>query len=83
MDLIENRLEFPQCRPALGQLVRWLKAQVVMVLFWSAILLPVAYLSLLVTRLHSTEKLLLFLALIGLHSIALIAGHSHRSGADS
>lgn len=62
----------------MGQIVRWIESQVVMLLFWSAILLPMIYLSLLITQIHSNEKLVVFLALVGLHLVALIGGHAYR-----
>lgn len=46
--------------------------------FWTAIALPVLYLPLLVTGLRSTGELLVFLALFGVHVLALLAGRSHR-----
>lgn len=78
MNLLEGLVKVPQYRSAIGQIVQWIESQVVVLLFWSAILLPVSYLPLLITRLHSSEKLALFVVLIGLHFIALIGGHAYR-----
>ena len=46
--------------------------------FWSAIALPVCYLSLLVVGIEDASGLALFLALFCLHVLTLIAGRSHR-----
>lgn len=46
--------------------------------FWSAIALPVLYLPLLAKGLSSVDDLLAFLALLGVHILALLAGRSHR-----
>lgn len=83
MGLIERRFETPEPRSAMGQVVRWIESQVTMLLFWSAILLPVLYLSLAVTQINSSEKLVLFLSLVGLQLIALIGGHPYRRPIDS
>lgn len=69
--------------PAMGQIVRRIRAQVVALLFWSAIILPVLYLFLLIMQVDSGEMLVIFLALVGLHLIALIGGHPHRRTIDS
>lgn len=47
--------------------------------FWSAIALPALYLPLLVTGLDGTSELLSFLALLGLHLVALVIGRSYRT----
>lgn len=52
-------------------------------MYWSAILLPVLYIPILLTRLHTTEELLLFLGLFGLHVVALIGGRSYRPEANT
>lgn len=83
MDLLEGRFESPHYRSAVGQIVRRIESQVVMLLFWIAVLLPVVYLSLLVTPIQSSEKLVLFFVLFGLHLIALIGGHSYRRSINS
>jgi 4-amino-4-deoxy-L-arabinose transferase-like glycosyltransferase len=56
----------------------WLRSAIVRAMYWSAILLPVIYIPLLLTRLHTTDELLLFLVLFGLHIVTLIGGRSHR-----
>lgn len=48
--------------------------------FWSAIVLPVFYLALLVTRITTKSELLLFVGLIGLHVVTLVVGHTFRPG---
>lgn len=60
-------------------LLRWLKWLLSAISFWSAVILPMIYLTLLFTRLDSTSKSLWFLALVGLHILTLIAGHSFQS----
>lgn len=47
--------------------------------FWSAIALPALYLPLLVTGLDTTSELVTFLALLGLHLVALVIGRSYRA----
>lgn len=49
-----------------------------MVFYWSAILLPLLYLPLLVTRIETTQELSLFLMLVGLHIVALVGGRSYQ-----
>lgn len=83
MDLLENRFEILENRSAIGQIVWRIKAQVVMLLFWSAILLPILYISLLITGIRSSGKLDLFLVLVGLHLVTLIGGHPYRRATDS
>lgn len=61
----------------------WFRSVFVRVMYWSAILLPVIYIPLLLTRLHTTEELLLFLVLFGLHVVALIGGRSYRRDAST
>jgi len=46
--------------------------------FWLAIGLPALYLPLLITGLSTVSDLLTFLALFGLHVLALIGGRSYR-----
>lgn len=45
--------------------------------FWSAIALPMVYLPLLATGVHTVDGLFLFLGLLGLHVLALIGGQGH------
>lgn len=61
----------------------WFRSVIVRVMYWSAILLPVLYIPILLTRLHTTEELLLFLGLFGLHVVALIGGRSYRPEANT
>lgn len=77
-----SSLEIPVPRPAPWRASRWLKAKVELLMYWSAIVLPVLYLSLLVTRIQTARKFHLFLALVGLHLVALVVGRSHRSPGD-
>lgn len=65
-------------RSALGDLGWWIKIQAERLLFWSAVILPVVYLSLLFARFDTTRELPLFFGLLGLHIVALIGGRSYR-----
>lgn len=49
------------------------------VAFWSAVALPLLYVPLLVAGLSTSQDLLLFLGLFGLHLVALFGGRSHGS----
>ena len=57
---------------------RLLSAPVSTVAFWLAIAFPLAYLPFLVGGIDSTGGLVWFVALVGLHLAALLAGRSHR-----
>lgn len=46
--------------------------------FWIAVLLPLAYVPLLLTGLSSPEDATLLAALVVLHLLALSAGHAHN-----
>ena len=46
--------------------------------FWSAIVLPLAYLPVLANGLSSSLEVGLFLGLLGLNFLALYVGHAHR-----
>lgn len=50
------------------------------VLFWSAIVLPLLYLPLVATGLDSINQVITLLALLSLHVVALLAGHSYSPG---
>lgn len=63
-------------RPLVGSLSEPLSA----VAFWSAIALPLLYVPLLAAGLATTQDLLLFLCLFGLHVIALLGGRSYAAG---
>lgn len=67
----------------MGRVVHRLKAHVVMLLFWSAILLPVAYPWVLITQVRSGEKLVPFVVLVGLHLVTLVGGHTYHRPVDS
>lgn len=58
---------------------RTIKAPLSRVAFYSAIALPALYLPLLVTGIETTNGLVLFLALLGLHIGTLIGGRSYIS----
>lgn len=49
--------------------------------FWIAIALPALYLPLLVAGIESTDGLVTFLGLLGLHVIALVGGRPYRATA--
>lgn len=63
-----------------GSLPPWVGPLVTTLAFWSAIVLPVLYLSLLVAGIDDTSGLLAFLGLFALHVLALVVGRSYRSG---
>lgn len=48
------------------------------VAFWSAIALPFLYLPILVSGLESTAQLTAFLALLALHTVAIVSGHRYN-----
>jgi len=73
-----SSLEIPIPRPAPWRVSRWIKSKVEVLMYWSAIVLPMLYLSLLLTRIQTARKFHLFLALVGLHIVALVVGRSHR-----
>lgn len=50
--------------------------------FWGAIALPSIYLPLLAAGIDTTDGLLTFFLLFGLHVVALIGGRRHRATAD-
>ena len=56
---------------------RWISTPLSAVAFYSAIALPALYLPLIISGIESTEGLLLFLGLFGLHVTALVGGRSH------
>jgi hypothetical protein len=47
--------------------------------FWLAIVLPALYLPLLVAGIQSTDGLVTFLGLLGLHLVALVGGRRYRT----
>lgn len=59
--------------------VRRLRAGLTALAFWIAIALPVFYLPVLVTNLESTSLLTGFIALFGIHVLALLAGRNYHS----
>lgn len=61
------------------ELLWWVRWGVSAVSFWSAIVLPLIYLTLLATGIDSPSKFRWFLGLVGLHVITLIVGHSFRA----
>ncbi len=79
MAMISN----PRIPNATSTATWWFRTVFVRVMYWSAILLPVVYIPLLLMRLHTTEELLLFLVLFGLHVVALIGGRSYRREANT
>lgn len=63
-------------------IVARLEAPVEALGFWGAIVLPAAYLSLLVGGLEGQAGLGLFLALVALHVAALLVGHGYGGQVD-
>lgn len=57
---------------------RQIAAPLAMLSFWAAIAIPAIYLPLFVLGIDTTGELLVFLALFGLHLLALIGGRYHR-----
>lgn len=68
----------PGLRRGRDRLPSWVGPFASALAFWSAIALPVCYLSLLVVGIEDASGLALFLALFGLHVLTLIVGRSHR-----
>ena len=60
-----------------GPSYRWIRTPLSAVAFYSAIALPALYLPLIISGIESTEGLLLFLGLFGLHVTALVGGRAH------
>ena len=65
-------------RPAVRTVRRRVSVPLSALSFWVAIALPAIYLPLLVAGIDGGEDLLLFLALLGLHVLALVGGRDHR-----
>ena len=63
-----------------GRVPPWVGPLVEALAFWSAIVLPVLYLSLLVAGIDDTPGLLTFLGLFALHLVSLVVGRSYRPG---
>lgn len=61
-----------------GRIHNQLRVLASTVSFWGAILLPALYLPLLLQGIESLVGLGLFLALFGLHALALFGGRGHR-----
>lgn len=62
-------------------LYRTLRAPLSWVAFYSAIALPAVYLPLLATGIETTDWLILFFGLLGLHLASLVGGRSYGSDA--
>jgi hypothetical protein len=50
------------------------------VAFWTAVMLPIVYLPLLVASSFTTLNPLYAFSLVGIHVVALLVGHRHTSG---
>lgn len=48
--------------------------------FWCAVVLPTAYLPLMIAGVNSTRKVALFTLLVTVHALTLIFGHGHGDG---
>ena len=57
---------------------RWLSTPVTAIAFYGAIALPAVYLPLLVAGIETTDGLVTFLGLLGLHLAALVGGRSYQ-----
>ncbi|MFB6186189.1 MAG: hypothetical protein ABEI86_04885 [Halobacteriaceae archaeon] len=60
---------------------KMVKKPIVVLAFYTAIMLPFVYLPLLVGGIFGSNQLLLLSGLMGLHSLTLVVGHKHRAGA--
>ena len=79
-DRLADSLPVTRYLPARSRRPRWIGPLVETLAFWGAIVLPIAYLSLLFAGIDDASGLLLFLGLFALHVLALVAGRSHRAG---
>lgn len=64
---------------AVDRLMRRCAALVSLVAFWVGIVAPVAYLAVLAPVVRIEGRASLFLALVGVHYVALVLGNSHRA----
>lgn len=67
---------------ALAPTRRGLKRSLSTLSFWGAIALPAFYLPLLVAGIDTTDGLATFLAVFGLHVVALVAGRHYQGPAE-
>lgn len=79
-----HRLAMHGTRAFTPTLPRWaldesLRGALAALAFWIAIALPALYLPLLIAGIESTDGLLAFLGLLGLHVVALVGGRRYRS----
>lgn len=65
----------PTREPSFGEQIRTYLSPL---LFWSAIVLPLLYLPLIATGLHTQTDVLRLVALLILHVVALLGSHSHN-----
>ena len=79
-DRLADSINRSLLRGTSGRRPRWVGPLVETLAFWGAIVLPIAYLSLLFVGIDDASGLLLFLGLFALHVLALVAGRSHRAG---
>lgn len=61
---------------------RWIRRPVSTISFWGAIALPLLYLPLFYVGIDTTDELVAFLGLFGVHVLALVAGRHHRQDRD-
>lgn len=69
-------------RPSGGVLPRSLRSSLAAVSFWAAIVLPLLYVPVVLAGIETTDGVLVFLGLVGLHLAALVGGRTYRSGPD-
>lgn len=65
--------------PGSGDARSWLSGLAAAAAFWTAVLLPMGYVSVLLRNLESEVKLAVLLALLWVHAIALAGGRNYRS----
>ena len=61
---------------------RWIRRPVSAISFWGAIALPLLYLPLFYVGIDTTNELVAFLGLFGVHVLALVGGRHHRRDGD-
>lgn len=61
---------------------RWIRRPVSAISFWGAIALPLLYLPLFYVGIDTTDELVAFLGLFGVHILALVGGRHYRDHED-
>lgn len=75
---LTNKLSPATTEEAGPLVVRWIRTPMIALSFWSAITLPLLYLPLFASGIETTTGLMIFLALFGMHLLALVGGHGHH-----